>query len=620
MVLKPTGKDVKQLKAIDRLIEADEVEVAFEQLKAFVRKRPKILAGWLSLVEFTFEYGYPNWSWFGLYRLTQLQPKDPDFLYDFILTCVESQMVFLAIHQAKRFVEMFPDYDDIDDIRDVLKIIDQQKVLLPPDLDLSDLYNETNALRNTVEGLLQVRQSDEARTLLLPVIEAQPEDPGLASLHASSYAYEGKLTKAIEILDEFLKRLPDEVRVIAQKVQYLIQLNRESEARELMSATLALSPENPLDWYYLCEICAYLHEHQTLLDTYKRGSEVTKIDLAEHMMGLPVLIGTAYAFLGQRRNARRYLRQAAKEAYSDAHDHLRFGKEFGPWYFNYDNWMYPAWIEEMEQFELKNPILKQQTRKDVEQLFQKYEGLEHTLSLMFTQGDPTGLSMAVQISMIYPLEGVLDFIDSKRGPDELRNTARMGAANTGLYDRELPLKFFAEGEAADVTRHMYHITAVGRSEYDMSDEAIEYLQQANAADHQNNLRLMEQSIEKGLALEPDAPPLLHSKTILLYKRGRQKKSAALTLELVEKYPDYLFGRAGMTNICINDQRLDEAETWLKPTMTRDEYHVSEILTVARLYILYLRKREAFDLTDEWIALVDAIMPGTVLDRWRRNAP
>jgi hypothetical protein len=78
--------------------------------------------------------------------------------------------------------------------------------------------------------------------------------------------------------------------------------------------------------------------------------------------------------------------------------------------------------------------------------------------------------------------------------------------------------------------------------------------------------------------------------------------------LVEKYPDYLFARCAMARLCAGDKQIDQAQEWLKPIMSRQQFHVSEFTAFAIAQIEVLEASGQHDGARQWLQMWEQADP------------
>jgi hypothetical protein len=92
---------------------------------------------------------------------------------------------------------------------------------------------------------------------------------------------------------------------------------------------------------------------------------------------------------------------------------------------------------------------------------------------------------------------------------------------------------------------------------------------------------------------PHLPQFMNLLTVLYSKQGNSSKSYELNRQLVEVYPDYLYGKINLANEYINKNQFEKVPGILGESMeikvlypNRKEFHVNEVVTFCKTAILY----------------------------------
>jgi len=95
-----------------------------------------------------------------------------------------------------------------------------------------------------------------------------------------------------------------------------------------------------------------------------------------------------------------------------------------------------------------------------------------------------------------------------------------------------------------------------------------------------------------------------------------KAAEAIIRRLAKEYPDYLFVRTAMAEICIKEEKLDEAKAWLEPLLSRPHFHTSEFRSLAFAEVYYWYAMGQPEASRHWVAMLEQIDPDSVPEAWR----
>lgn len=621
MSKKLTRRDEDRLDEIQELIDDDMLHEALSEAMEFTQSRPRVVEGWQTLAYIAHELDVPFAVWQSQRRLAKLDPQDDGYAYNLIVTALQFGNPFQAKQAVKDYLQRHPYGSKSKLVYDMQELIDKsideliESGEIPADVDMDAM-----ALFETGQLLISHSEVAEGRRLTQQAIKRLPQNPAPKNNLALSYTIEGQFTRALEICDEVLEDFPDNAHAWGNKIQTLVKLGRWDEASGCLDHVLTLSSDNPDHWFKIAEACAYLQQHQAIIDIYdklkadrKRSQDDTMPPLMTH------LAATAHAYLGDEKKAKKLWREVVKQfpSFSPAHDNLSVFNEFGPYYFEFTNWIPIKWVHEVERI-LSTSARKSEDRiaRDIIRSFEKQEGAEAVTSLLLRYGGPNGVQFALDVAHFYPLPGLDEFALSERGTLQDRLQAAQLAAKHGQIDVSQPIKVFDKGEVKEIQLLTYEIDFEPTPDPSLSEAAQNHLEAAHNAISYDDVETSLMEADKGLALAPDHPTLLNNKASALRKAGRHDEADAIFQHLNEIHPDYFFGKLGMADIATRAGRLDEAAEWLKPLMQQTHFHISEFRGLALMYIQYWRKKEDFTSAQYWIQMLDDIDPDIVPMEWR----
>jgi tetratricopeptide (TPR) repeat protein len=605
-----TRKNAKKLDEIYDLINEGQFEDALAESLALTRKHAKLVEGWQALFEVSHNIDDNYHMWTALNQLCQLDPGNDDNFYNLAVILMQMGFFFMSKQTAAIYLKRFPDglhIDKVTQLNETLADAIQQMQAegeIEPDVSVDDmaLFEKGNLLVSSGQYQLGRKVSRQAAKKL-------PDSPSPLNNVSLSYMAEGNLVKAIQSVEDVLSTHPDNLFARSTKVQLLVRLGREDEAHELIETLSQESPENTDHWLKIMEACAVAHAHQMVVDVYERAIEQSEYPLGahEHQMA-----GTAYAFLGQPEKAVALWQKAlnTNPHLQVAAENIQQFEEHGPWYLPLHNWMPRPWIEKLLRAFERGP-------KQVKRLYAKNPEIETALSLMLERGSPDALELALRVAEYYPVTGLVSFASGRRGTDQQRMEAAQLATEHGLVSRTEPFKLFIEGESHEVMLLSFTIDSEPVERDDpLPDDAQEHMENTYYALSNDEYERAMQEVEKGLAIVPGDRVLLHYKSNVLKLQGQKEESEAIIRRLAEDYPDYLFARTAMAEICIEEDKLDEAKEWFDPLLSQQQFHTSEFRSLAFVQVKYWYAKKEPQRAKYWVEMLEQIDPDSVPESWR----
>lgn len=616
-------KDAKKLEAIDNLIYRNEMEQALRESLEFTRKRPKLIEGWRQLFAIVTALDRKTQMWTTIHQLCQLDPYEENYRYNLAILSVQIGSLFLALESVQIYLKRFPDGLNFEKIVELKQELDRgfQELIasgeIKPDVSVRDM-----ALFEKGNFLISKGEHTEGRKFSRQAAKRMPGNPSPLNNIALSYVLEGNLSKAVQLIDDVLNEYPDHIFTRGLKVQCLVQLGQADEASAILDDLWQATSQNSEYLIKIMEACAFAHEHEKLLAVHERVVQLLDGDEQVMPMMMFHLAGVAHAFLGNTKQAQQLWSKALSKAPREplVVRNMQHSDEHGPWYFSLPYWMSERWIEAMQnlakQSDKRGDSISQQ---DYERLFKKTPGLKTSIALQLGRGDPQGLEIALYVAASYPLPGLDAFALSQRGTDEQRFRAANLANDYGMLSRAEPVVMFVKGEPLEVMLYQFTVDEELRT-YDppLSEEAHQHLRNAYGAMPDDPKTTLHE-VETGLELVPDAPVFLNYKANALNQLGRHDEANAISRELADRNPDYLFARTAMAQLCVREDKLDEAQEWLQPLLDRKHFHISEFRALAHAYIDYWIGRGEPGGVKYWIQMWDQMDPETLPDSWRKIA-
>lgn len=617
--LKP--RDAKQLDQIETLMARRQWDEAEKALYAFTRKNPDVIDGWLMLMEVGDATQQTALLWNANRHLLALEPHEETHRYNAAVSSMQLGMPFAAWQHIKTYLARWPNGTHLQAVREMQALTESacQNLLETDEMaqgaDPADL-----ALFEESQTLVSSGHLKEGLSLSLLAAQKLPHAAAPRNNISLSYAAEGKLVKALGVTREVLAQHPTNFHARCNLAVYLIRLGRDEEARPVLEALRAETPDNPDHWRKLIDSLAHAGEDAALVDVFTRASQAVQHSVHENVLrGMAQhLAAVSYARLGNLKEAQRLWKEAqrhdpslqiAAENMADAKRPV--GERNGAWHFAFNQWLIYSWIEHLERaFAVGSKRGEPAVRREVEKVLRSIPELEAALAILLDRGEPTGRELALHVAVYYPLRGLRDFALGQRGTDSQRWEAARYAGEHGLIDTTAPVTLFVQGEPRQLMLLGFEIHDEP-PENDLPQEIGTYLEASLEALKTGDMERSLAQIEAGLQGAPDDKVLLNQKRLALARLGRQVESDTLTHRLAELHPDYLFARCAMARLLAHENKTEEAEQWLAPLLQRKRLHYAEFYALAAAQIEVHHAAGRTDAARSWLQMWQQADPGSV---------
>jgi tetratricopeptide (TPR) repeat protein len=195
--------------------------------------------------------------------------------------------------------------------------------------------------------------------------------------------------------------------------------------------------------------------------------------------------------------------------------------------------------------------------------------------------------------------------------------ASQTATELGLVPRGQSVVMYSKDEPRELLLISYEITDEPEPDK-IPKSAQRLLEQAHAALSDGEAEKALHMAEQGLKLVPDNPTFLNYLGSAHEMLGQREEANAIVRHTAALHPDYTFARTAMSKICVQEQKLDEADEWLAPLMQRSKFHVSEFRAFCDAQINLLVARGERESAQSWVRIWSQVDPDGQFDMLLRR--
>jgi tetratricopeptide (TPR) repeat protein len=524
-------------------------------------------------------------------RLLRLHPDDPGVTLALAGAYVFAGRMALAVKTFQRFIECWPDHDEIDYALDTLptvRSIAKQRIVEAgftgdDAFELAELHEESLSLLD--QGDYKAARAANERLL--------SRSPGLELAYNSLSLIamcENKLEEAMEIAEGVLHRDGRNVHALANMIRFLVMSGQVEKARGYADRLKAIDLPVPDVWIKKAEALSFLGDDSGVL------SVLPEVEEEERRFPLPSAAAMVFHFAAVATMRMKPFDHAAEKEAKRHWEHaleLWAGLELAeanledlqnpieerhvPWPFHLHDWVRREVVYELEdELRFVSEDDKALLVRVGKRFLARHPELKHITPILLERGDPAGRSFAITVATIGQtpelLSALRNFVLGRNGPDLFRIRSTRVLLETewlepgpqqmwlkGQWDESLLMGVMIDGEP---------IKNVGKKAEPLVNQALHLLR---AEDGEK----AEAVIRQALLIEPENPMLINNLIKSIELQGRRQEVEEMAEDLYERFPDYLFGRTNIAILAIQKGDLDRASECLKPLYSRKRMHFSE---------------------------------------------
>jgi len=563
-------------------------------------------------------------------QLLRLTPRDPDIALMLAGAYLTNMRPMLALRTFYRFLDRWPDHERAGEAREMVAEIEAGVDDLLADLGLPGEDGlELATLHEEVQSLLEQGKYAQARKVAEQLLRRYPDFAPAINNISLTYLAEGRLDQAIATAQRVLAFAPDNIHALSNLTRYLCMSGRVDEAEQQAERLKAVESDATDVWLKKAEALSYVGDDQGVLDVFSAAERAGHLEPPFVNPILYHLTAVAAMRLGQENRARRYWKRAlklspglelARANLSDLRKPV--GERHAPWPFSFPNWVTQKAIDDLGRY--LEPAFQRGKEEAVTRATRRYlrqhPEIVSLVPLLLDRGDPMGREFALHIARATgtpELQAALrDFALGQRGPDGMRNEAARIASEAGLLPSG-PVRLWMQGEWREILLMTFELHEEPDPERDPQVE--QWLTEATLALHRRDADEAERLLKQALEIEPDVPALLNNLAAAYEMQGRRQEAEVIIRRLHEQYPDYVFARTGMAQLCISRGEIDEAEALLKPLRTRRRFHFSEFAAFCVAQIQLFLAQDNLDAARSWLDMWASADPDHhAIAEWRRR--
>ena len=378
----------------------------------------------------------------------------------------------------------------------------------------------------------------------------------------------GKLDEAVRVQRKSLEDSEFENPFgLANLATLLYFEGEETEARDCLEQARTLEPPSGDACVKVCEVLARFRRHRDLLDY---------VDASRYAgeMGVCFYSGVAAANLGDIDRAERDLRKVniGYHKADKARDYLDLLRRGGRPNTVRGDWPY------LVTYELcPSAIIDQMTSKKNSQIWLKRPIAVDVCELMMNDR-PNDSKASVELLCMASHPASVDLltviVNGRFGPDAIRIHAVQELQKRGVLNADEPVALIVDGDVREVKLTGCHLN----SDYQFVDplppewEEVYFASVEEARAPDPDWAFVESSCRRVMEAFPEHHSARFNYCAALRSQNREDEAEPILWDLVKRAPDYLFARAALVQLLVDQDRLKEAGKLIDTTPEVKETH------------------------------------------------
>lgn len=604
-----------QLEEIEQLIDRKRYGEAFEQLAELNERYPRRIEILNTLALVSYKMGNMLLYEAYLEEIVELAP-DADNLQATASVYLNNGRPALALQTMQQFLERYPQHYEANNVRETVDALQTGLKALAEEMGLgSDVA--LLMLQDQVNLAMSHGDYARARRAAERMIEQRPNFVPAYNNISQTYFVEGKLDEAIAYARRVLKIEPENAHALSNLTRYLCLAGEMEEAQALGEQLRALEVERADAYVKQAEAFTFLDDDDAVLAAFA-AAEAAEDSLEDGDNALlHHLAAVATMRQGNEEQARTYWKKAGRLApdmdlvqNNLADLHLPPEERHAPWAFSLRYWgISEKDLAELAQFlDEDEEVADESLQRSVQRFVAANPRFERILPLMLARGDAWTRQFALMLASLTHsppmLEALRDFALSQDGPDDMRFEAAQIAREAGLLPQEVSL--WIKGQWQTILLLGFAINYEPMESYtpQVEDVAIRAYEALIDGAYDESERLYKEA----LALAPNEPSLLNNLAGVYESQGRHQEAEALVDQIIERFPDYFFGRIAVAKRLIKNKKYEEAQETLEPLLSTEEFHISEYTALCDAYVSLHRAQGRDEAAEMWLEMWEQADP------------
>ncbi|MCI0423455.1 MAG: tetratricopeptide repeat protein, partial [Acidobacteria bacterium] len=386
-------------------------------------------------------------------RLLRLHPDDPGVTLALAGAYIFTGRMVLAMRTFQRFIECWPDHDEINYALDTLPTVSSiaKHRIVEAGFTGDDAFELAEPHEESL-SLLDQGDYKVARAAIEQILKRRPGLDSAYNILSLIAMCENKLEEAMEIAEGVLHRDDCNVHALANMIRVLVIGGQPEKARLYADRLKAIDQPVADAWIKKAEALSFLGDDSGVLEVLR------EVEKEEKVSSLPSAAGLVFHFAAVATMRLRPFDKAAEKEAQQLWEHAEelwaglelaianledmqnpIDERHAPWPFHLQDWVRREVVYELEdELRFISEDDKASLARVGKRFLARHPELKHIVPILLERGDPAGRSFAITVATIGQtpelLSALRNFTLGRNGPDLFRIRSTQVLLETGYLE------------------------------------------------------------------------------------------------------------------------------------------------------------------------------------------
>lgn len=585
-----------QLDTIESMLEAQETDVALNQLLILNKKYPNSLEI-LGLTAWAYDNlnnvdGYLD----TILQMDHLNGNSADIKTNLADAYLKKDFLSLALKTLRKINTHWPQNKNY---AGIVEIIHKLEIDLTESAKMLDFQLEDGIDFYSKHEELQVLMAEgkfkRCKQVAAELLSLRPYFSPTHNNLSRIYWLEGNLEKAIENSEKVLEFQPENLHALYSLCCFYFMLGNQKKVKFISKRLIKAPVLAPDHWGKKIRGLCFIGDDESVLKVL----ELAKLDKSfKHSDGiLWHWCAVAEYRQGNTVKARTYWKKCLTQApyFLLAQDNLEELKKpvytrMCPQEYSIDSWFSKNFLDEMVSVLEKSSMQQMEggIDKNTELFFNKHPEINNFIRAALISGDRASKETAIELIRLVNNPDTLSWLKKyalgKNGSDDTRFKVAQALTQAGSIKNGTEIKLWMRGVQKTTLMRDFNITFDRKSLSNLKTKVFPLVEKGIDALRGGNGSIAETFFRKAIELQSDEPSLHYNLAVALQVQKRITEAEALIEQIAEQFPDYFFVQLMFARKAIARKEIEKGQTIIDKLMMRKEHHITEFTALCSCQI------------------------------------